>query len=187
VFVLLALFTIVSLSSSIQAQPPRVNPNAKAIAKYQQEVDRYVTLHRELEATLPPLPGDPTPMQVYQRQRDLERLIQGRRRGAKQGDIFVREVRPVLRRLLYAVFKGPDGNKLKLSVGEERPPQEVVKLQINARYPDTIPLSTVPAPVLAALPQMPEELEYRFIDEQLILLDAHAHIIVDYLTGAVPR
>jgi hypothetical protein len=34
---------------------------------------------------------------------------------------------------------------------------------------------------------MPEELEYRFIDDQLILLDAHAHIIVDYLTGAMPR
>jgi hypothetical protein len=187
VLALLALVTIVSVSSPVQTPSARVNPNAKAIAKYQQAIDQYVIIHRELEATLPALPADATPMQVYQRQRDLERLIQGRRRGAKQGDIFVREARPVLRLLLYGVFKGPDGDKLKRSVGEERPPQEVVKLQINARYPDTIPLSTVPAPVLAALPQLPEELEYRFIDDQIILLDAHAHIIVDYLTGAVPR
>jgi hypothetical protein len=187
VLALIALLTFVSLTSSLQTQPARINPNAKAIAKYEEGIAQYVTLHRELEATLPPLPADPTPMQVYQRQRDLERLIQGRRRGAKQGDLFVREVRPVLRRLLYAVFKNPEGNKLKRAIGEERPPQEVVKLQINARYPDTIPLSTVPAPVLAALPQLPEELEYRFIDDQLILLDAHAHIIADYLTGAVPR
>jgi hypothetical protein len=34
---------------------------------------------------------------------------------------------------------------------------------------------------------LPPELEYRFINDNLILLDAHAHIIVDYLTGAVPR
>jgi hypothetical protein len=187
VLALIAVLTFFSVSLHAQTQPPRVNPNAKAIAKFEQAVDQYVTLHRELEATLPPLPANPTPMQIYQRQRDLERLIQGRRRGAKQGDMFVREVRPILRRLLYAVFKGQDGNKLKRAIGEERPPQEVVKLQINARYPDTIPLSTVPAPVLATLPQLPEELEYRFIDDQLILLDAHAHIIVDYLSGAVPR
>jgi len=66
-------------------------------------------------------------------------------------------------------------------------PGESVKLAVNGRYPDTIPLSSVPPQILKALPPLPEELEYRFIQNSLILLDVHAHIIVDYLTAAVPR
>ena len=45
----------------------------------------------------------------------------------------------------------------------------------------------MPPQILKALPPLPEELDYRFIETSLILLDVHAHIIVDYLTGAVPR
>ena len=69
----------------------------------------------------------------------------------------------------------------------EENPGEVVKLVVNGRYPDTIPLSSVPPQILQALPPLPQELEYRFIETSLILLDVRAHIIVDYLTGAVPR
>ena len=62
-----------------------------------------------------------------------------------------------------------------------------MKLVVNGRYPDTIPLSSMPPQILKVLPQLPQELEYRFIEPTLILLDVHAHIIVDYMTGAVPR
>jgi hypothetical protein len=41
--------------------------------------------------------------------------------------------------------------------------------------------------VLAILPRLPPELEYRFIGSTLILLDVDAYIIVDYITRAVPR
>jgi hypothetical protein len=165
----------------------RVNPNAKAVAEFLKAVDQYVTMHRELERTLPELPPEATPDAVYKRQRALESLIQRKRGAAKQGDVFVSSVRPVIRRLLFGLPKGPDGVKLKQTLGEERPPGEAVRLRVNGRYPDTIPLSTVPPQVLETLPGLPEELEYRFIDSVLILLDAHAHTIVDYLTGAVPR
>ena len=102
------------------------------------------------------------------------------------GHIFTRDVRPVLRRLLYGLFTGPDGKSLKEAVMEENP-GETVKLVVNGRYPDTFPLSSVPPQILKALPALPEELEYRFILTSLIILDVDAHIIADYLTGAVPR
>jgi hypothetical protein len=164
----------------------RVNPNAKAIAEFQEEVQEYIELHRKLERTLPDLPKDATPQQIDQRQRALGALIQDARRGKAVGDVFERDVRPVFRKLLYGMFSGPEGKRLRLTVNEENP-GEVVKLTINGRYPDTIPVSTVPPQVLGLLPPLPPELEYRFIGSTLILLDAHAHIIVDYLTGAVPR
>jgi hypothetical protein len=169
-----------------QREEKRVNPNAKAIAEFQEEVEEYVELHRKLEATLPDLPVEATPQQIDERQRALGALVQTARRGAKQGDIFEREVRPVIRKLLAGLFLGPDGKRLRSTINEENP-GEVVKLTVNARYPDTIPISTVPPKVLSLLPPLPPELEYRFIGTTLILLDSHAHIIVDYLPAAVPR
>ena len=164
----------------------RVNPQARALADFREEVDKYVELHKKLEATLPELPKDATPTQIDQRQRALAALIQTARKGAAPGDIFERDSRPIIRKLLYAVFAGPAGNRLRASINEENPGQ-VVKLTVNGRYPDSIPVSTVPPQVLRALPQLPPELEYRFIGATLILLDAHAHIIVDYMTGVLPR
>ncbi len=169
-----------------QATPQRVNPNAKAIAEFQEEINEYVELHRTLEKTLTPVPRDATPEMIDKYQRDLGRLIQQARKNQRAGDIFESDVRPVLRKLLAGLFNGPDGKKLRMAVAEENP-GESVKLVVNGRYPDTIPLSSVPPQVLRALPQLPEELEYRFIQSTLILLDVHAHIIVDYMTGAVPK
>jgi hypothetical protein len=62
-----------------------------------------------------------------------------------------------------------------------------IQLQVGGRYPDEVPLSTMPPQVLAALPKVPEELEYRFIGRRLILLDVHAHLVVDYIDDALPR
>jgi hypothetical protein len=185
---LLLLMTVASSTALAQNQPTdkRVNQNARAIAEFQEEVEEYLELHEKLERTLPDMAREPTPEDLDQRQRALAALIQKARRNAKQGDIFERDVRPVIRRLLYGVFTGPDGQALRASIKEENP-AGAVKLQINGRYPDTFPFSTVPAQVLKTLPPLPKELEYRFIDTTLILLDAHAHIIVDYMTGAVPR
>ena len=36
-----------------------------------------------------------------------------------------------------------------------------LKLAVNTRYPDDLPVSTMPPQVLAMLPKLPEELEYR--------------------------
>jgi hypothetical protein len=164
----------------------RVNPNAKALAAFQEEVNEYVEIRSKLERTLPPVPAEATAEQLDQRQRALAALIQKARHGAKQGDLFVRDVRPILRRLLNGVFTGRGGRELRGVVMDENP-GDLVKLTINGRYPDTIPLSSVPPQILSVLPRLPDGVEYRFIGSSLILLDAHAHIIADYMTGAVPR
>jgi hypothetical protein len=177
---------IVTPMAASQGATQRVNPNARAIADFQEEVDEYVELHRKLESTLPPLPADASPEVIDQHHRAMERLIQQARKNEGLGDIFDSDVRPVLRKLLHGLFAGPEGRTLRMAVMEENP-GESVKLVVNGRYPDTVPLSSVPPQILKALPPLPEELEYRFIGRSLILLDVHAHIIADYLTGAVPR
>lgn len=41
-------------------------------------------------------------------------------------------------------------------------------------------------PVLRALPDLPPELEYRFADRDLMLVDVRANVVVDVLRNAVP-
>ncbi len=60
-------------------------------------------------------------------------------------------------------------------------------LKVNERYPDTVPLSTIPPQVLEGLPKLPEEMEFRFVGNSLILMDVHAHTIADFVPHAFPQ
>jgi hypothetical protein len=166
------------------AQPP-VNADAKTMAEFTRRVEEYVALHRKLEATLTDLPTEATPKQIDDHQRALGKLIQNARATAKPGDLFTRDMRNVVRRLLARVLQGPDGRQVKRSILDEY--TGPARMQVNSRYPDEVPLSTVPAQVLQNLPTLPEDLEYRFVGDRLILLDSHAHIVADYVEKVFPK
>jgi hypothetical protein len=166
-----------------EGQP--VNADAKELETMLQRIDEYVKLHKELEDKLPKLSDEATPEDIDKNQRALARLIQEKRRGAKPGDIFTAEAQTVIKRLLARVFAGPDGAALRASIMDENPTG--IKLTVNGRYPDAVPLSTVPPQVLQGLPKLPEEMEYRFINRHLILMDVHAHIVVDFVENALPN
>jgi hypothetical protein len=80
-------------------------------------------------------------------------------------------------------LKGADGAENARTIKEEKP---AVALQVNTPYPQGQPLSTVPPDVLLQLPKLPADLQYRFIQKHLILLDTRASLIVDYILNAIP-
>jgi hypothetical protein len=167
-----------------QSPPAQNAADAQALSDFRQRVDRYVELHQQLEGSLPKLPKEATPREIDRNQRALEALIAKARRAAKPGDIFTPEMQVYVRRLLTRVFDSPEGRQLRSSIMDENPVR--IRLRVNQRYPDTVPLSTMPPEVLEALPTLSEEIEYRFIGDQLVLLDPHAHIIIDFITRAMP-
>jgi hypothetical protein len=61
----------------------------------------------------------------------------------------------------------------------------VVAFKVNGPYPDKQPVATVPPNMLAALPPLPKDIEYRFIEKHLILRDAKANLIIDYMLNAI--
>ena len=77
------------------------------------------------------------------------------------------------------------GAALRAGIMDENPVG--LKLAVNQRYPDEVPLSTMPPELLEELPKLPEELEYRFVGDRLIVMDVHAHLIVDFMPQALPR
>ena len=176
---LLLLLTSAGPASAQQ----RVNPDASAIADFKQRIDDYVGLHKKLEATLPSLPKQTNPTEVDQNQRGLAKLMQQERKNAKQGDIFTPAMQTLVRKLLRPIFRGVSGRQIKEEILDNEYKGNV-SITVNGRYPDTVPLSTVPPQVLQALPPLPEDLQYRFVRRTLILLDPHAHMIVDYVERA---
>ena len=58
---------------------------------------------------------------------------------------------------------------------------------IHLRFPAAAQMATMPPSLLAALPQLPKELEYRIIGNYLVLRDVDAALILDYIPAAVPR
>jgi hypothetical protein len=164
---------------------PLSEVDAAALATMNDGLRRYVELHKELERDLPKLPDDATPEQIDRNQRALEQKVREARRSARQGELFTPEAEPVIRRLLAAVFEGPEGRQLMASILDENPAG--MKVSVNMRYPDTVPISTVPPEVLQTLPELSEDMEYRFIGRHLILLDTHAHLIADYIDNAMPK
>lgn len=178
-------------TASPEAAPPTqrvVGPlseaDAAALATMNDRLKAYVELHTKIESALPKLAAEATPVDRDKVQRQFEQEMRKARAGAKQGDLFTPQAQPVIKRLIAAVFDGPEGMKLKASIMDENPVG--VKLAVNGRYPDNVPISTMPPPVLQTLPKLTEGLEYRFVNDHLIILDAHAHVVADYLDNVLP-
>jgi hypothetical protein len=164
---------------------PLNEADAKALATMNDRLKEYVEFHRKIEKTLPKLPDQATPQQIDSNQRMFEKLIRKERMSAKRGDIFTPEAEVVIKRLLASVFGGPQGKQLKASIMDENPVG--LKLAVNGRYPDAVPISSVPPQVLQTLPALGEDMEYRFIGDNLILLDSHAHVIADFIPDVFPQ
>ena len=155
------------------------------LCTYEANVDAYVQLHRRLEHSVPP--------QIYTS--DLELLFMSRkamaiairreRPLAKQGDIFSPPVAAVFRQIVertlredrvsWGEFLTEDGMTLPL------------KVLVNGDYPAGGPVTTMTPTLLKALPPLPPELQYRFVNLTLVLWDVHAGLIVDFVPNIFGR
>lgn len=178
-----AVCVAAATAGGVRQDKPRVNADAALSVEFQKGIQAYVELHRKLEATLPPLKDKATPTEVEARETALARLIVRARSGAKQGDLLPQSIRAYFRRQIARVIGGPDGRAVRQGIMEENPGK--VQLRVNGRYPEGVPLTTMPPPILGALPKLPEHIEYRFIGQRLLLLDVHARLIVDYMDEAL--
>jgi len=189
-----ALVAVLALIPALVAGPPaaaagqeklRVNADAALSVEFLKGIQEYMAIHNKLEATLPPRPEHATPTVLDSHARELARLIAQARSRAKQGDLLPQEVRAYLRRQIGRALAGPDGPSMRQQIMEDNPGR--VQLRVNARYPEGIPVTTMPPPILESLPKLPDDIEYRFIGERLVLLDVHAQLIVDFMTDAIPH
>lgn len=161
---------------SFAEKQPAQKPSP-AVQDFLKRVERYADLRNSLEKKLQE-PGDKAePEEIRAHQLALAELIRGARSEAKEGDVLCPEAVKELKQVLKSEFQGAGGKTAKATVKESAPAP--FECKVNQAYPANAPVSTVPPDVLLKLPQLPEDIEYRFVGSNLILRDVRANIVVD--------
>jgi hypothetical protein len=111
--------------------------------------------------------------------RALANKIRAARTKARQGDIFTPAISVVFKKALFVEM---NAHTWKVIMDDN--PGEFLS-QVNSTYPTGKPLATVPPNILAALPELPADIEYRFVERHLILLDTRAKVILDRIPYAI--
>lgn len=180
----ISLPAVASPVFAVPSQQPPVNPLAQAMADFKKRVDAYLELRRAVASKLPEVKETGDPAKISHREKVLGKAIATARATAKAGDVFGPEMSRHLQRILAEDWNSRSDADRK-AIFKEIPPGLVLK--VNQAYPTNIPLVSVPAKLLAQLPTIPEELEYRLVDRRLLLRDRDANVIVDVLVGTVPK
>ena len=162
---------------------PAVNRDAQAIADFKTRVDEYVALRKKADDSAPPLKKTDQPRDIKEAQQGLVERIGAARSTAKQGDIFTPDITAFFKRVLRPESQEKDA---KTMMKEDKPAAATVSFKINGPYPDKQPLASSPPEMLAKLPVLPKDIDYRFVDKHLILRDSRANTIIDYIPNAIP-
>ena len=161
----------------LREAPSLVSADQSVVTDFEQRLRDFVKVRDAAEGVVGRMPDGATPEEIVKRQHALGAEIAKRRAGAVAGAIFVPGMQTYIRNVVTRVITGPDGAVIKASLMDENP--MAARVAINERYPDTVPMSTMPPDVLAALPALPKDLEYRFVGNRLILLDIRSHFVID--------
>jgi hypothetical protein len=154
-----------------------------ALQAFHQRAETYAALHRQLAASLPPLGSRVDRQSLLAARAFLASAIKAARPNARQGDLFTPAVTRIVRDIViearytgdFSVFVPPLDEEGRLMTG------------IHPRVYDSFPkwaTEDLGAGVIYRLPTLPEELEYRLIDYDLVIWDIYADLIVDFIPYA---
>lgn len=182
-----SVVVLVLAAAPLVAQTPGASlPDGQALAEFDRRVKEYGELRSRLNKGDAKQRETKDPKDIADARATLAAKIRAERAGAKPGDIFSPAIQDRFRKLLAPEMKGVKGQNTKGSIKDEAPAPGAVKMAVNADYPKDQPLGTVPPNVLKALPELPEGVEFRFVDRYLALRDAEANLIIDFMPAAIP-
>jgi hypothetical protein len=159
----------------------------RAFADFEQRAGAYAQLHREVaRRTVPPLEVTTDPARIWQAVEALAMELVRVRQSARAGDIFTPEIATAFR---HVIATGCIANELEL-LARTHDEEDLAGFPfpapaVHGRWPEDLPLTTMPPDILAVLPALPAELEYRFMNRDLVLWDVDANLIVDFVTAAI--
>ncbi len=167
-----------------QPQAP-VNPEAAIQQDFQKRIGDYLKLRKTIEG--PRLKPTASVEKIEHHEKEFAHKIREARRSARHGDIFSPEISSEFRRLIALAMQGPNAGRVEKSLRSAEPEVRAkVRVEVNHKYPPSVPLQSTPPTLLVNLPQLPPELEYRVVGHYLALMDSKANLILDYIPNAIP-
>jgi hypothetical protein len=186
---LLVVAIVASCASGAMAQGPKDGgasaDEAAAITQFESAIAKYMALRQRLRNEIAgPVPNS-SASELNRASDSLASAIQRARAGAREGNIFVTPVTVVVKRRVDDVVRRDNLGPVLANIDDES--ATVKTPSIHLRFPVAAQMATMPPSLLAALPQLPKELEYRIVGNYLVLRDVDAALILDYIPAAVPR
>jgi len=190
---LIALACCLTLSpaspgASAQVQGSRVALSAaeqRTASAFEKRVRDYVDMRERLEDRLPKLSKDAKPEEIARHKAAFQGVVRSARAGAKQGDIFTPEAMAFIRATIRDEFKGRERKELREEVLVEAE-NKAVPARVNFPYPETQELLDMPPTLLLRLPQLPKQVKYRFVRNNLFLVDRENGLILDIMPEVFP-
>lgn len=174
------------LSRGQGAPPPEEAKNGSGFQEFMDRVQVYVNLHKAIASSLPALKPTDQPEKLAYHQQTLARKIREARRHARRGDIFGDEARKIFRRTVHEEFGGPHGHGARTTIRQGEP-LKTIRLRVNEPYPDGVPYTTLPPTLLLKFPKLPDQVAYRIVGRDLILLDVEANLVIDRIPDIFPE
>jgi hypothetical protein len=175
-----SFFILVSLAIA----QPVVNAQAAALQEFQTRLDAYLKLRSQLAGRLKPLSQTPSAVELAGRQEAQAASMKAARVHAKQGDLIPPLVAQLIVKTVREDFQRRNPTA-KMGVFEEVPAVKGASL-INKTYPADAALPTVPALLLQNLPRLPDNLQYRFVGRDVVILDGDLQVVIDYIARVLP-
>ncbi len=168
------------------ASPPKEAKNGADFKEFMDRVQAYVSLHKAIASSLPALKPTDQPEKIADHQQTLAQKIRDARRHARRGDVFSEEARKAFRRTVREEFVGPHGHRTRTTIRQGEP-LKTIPLHVNEPYPDGVPYTTLPPTLLLKFPKLPDQVAYRIVGRDLILLDVEASLVIDRIPDIFPE
>lgn len=153
------------------------------VREFERRLQAYLDMRAALARQLGPLTPTADPEELASRQAALAGALPAARATARPGDLVPPPVAiPIQRAVLADVQRRTAA--AERAVFDEIP--NAPRPAVNRPYPSDAALSTVPPLLLANLPRLPGNLQYRFYERDVVILDGDVQLIVDVILNALP-
>ena len=164
---------------ALAAEQPHLD--GREAMQFLQRAREYVSVRNSAVEEVPKLVETSSPVEIAAREKLIADAIRAQRKTAKRGDVFD-GAGTHIQALVRNDWQGRPYAE-RAALWKEIPLVDTPA--VNAPYPARLPLATFPPELLAQLPELPEELAYRFAGPHLILLDVEANMVVDVLPNVL--
>jgi hypothetical protein len=175
---------LLAIAGNGWAQP--VASADEALAAFAAATRDYAQLHRRVEQQLGPVDINARPEAIARAIELMAAAMREARPQARQGDFFTPALVPYLRSKVARALAdaGLTRDDVRISELVEGIDSSAATLRVHDMFPWALCTPKVPC-VMAALPDLPPELQYRIVGDHLVLVDVHASLIVDVLPDAL--
>lgn len=175
----LALFVVILIGAP--AQPLH---DVDGLVAFARAADDYAFLHRQLERRLPALEVNANPETIRHAIDAMAAAIRAARPDARRGDLFNARAQAAIRVRLIRALRSNGLTPADVWAAALADGRDLRDAELTVNGPFPWPLSTAMLPcLLEALPPLPPELQYRLAGDDLVLVDVHASLIVDFIRG----